>query len=221
MEQVIAISAFVVILVGLVKWTKQREKARSEATRKVAINLGFDFEAKPDLVAVDYYQHFQLFQQGSSRKITDLMSKKSGEDFIKVFRYQYAKFHGEKRRVSIQRVVSFTNFNYQFPEFDLRPEHIFHKLGNMFGYQDIDFTHQPTFSKKYLLQGRNEGEIRKLFNLDLLNYVETRQGIFVEARGNTLIFYREYYQLEPNQITEFLQEAKEVYREFCKAAVAY
>ncbi|MCW8875487.1 MAG: hypothetical protein OQK51_00405 [Kangiellaceae bacterium] len=220
MEQIIAVSAFVVVLVGLVKWAKKWEKVRSEATKKIAINLGFDFEAKPDLVAVDYYQHFQLFQQGSRRRITDLMSKKSGEDFIKVFRYQHAKFDGDKRRVSIQRIVSFTNFNYQFPEFDLKPEHIFHEIGNLIGYQDIDFVEHPSFSKKYLLQGRNERAIRKLFAPGLLEYIENREGIFVEARGNTLIFYREYYQLEPEQITDFLQEAKEVYREFCKASVA-
>jgi len=51
----------------------------------------------------------------------------------------------------------------KLPFFELKPENTFHKIGQVFGYQDIDFEAFPNFSKGYLLRG--------LMNQKFVNYL--------------------------------------------------
>jgi len=88
----------------------------------------------------------------------------------------------------------------------LRPEGLMHKIGSLFGYQDIDFDSHPNFSKHYLLRGSDEEAIRELFDDDLLSFFETQEKVCVEADGHDLIIYRQRKRIEPDTVQEFLRE---------------
>jgi len=78
----------------------------------------------------------------------------------------------------------------RLPSFILRPENLFHKIGESFGYRDIDFDSHPVFSKQYLLRAADEQACRGLFTKGILDHYDQRAGLSTEGDGDSLLFYR-------------------------------
>ena len=104
----------------------------------------------------------------------------------------------------------------RLPQFTLRPEHVFHKIGQVFGYQDIDFDSHPEFSKRYLLKGENEESVRWLFGDDALSFYESDRTLSTEAAGRQLIHYRSGKRVNSEQIQEFITQGVRVLTLFRK-----
>jgi hypothetical protein len=128
------------------------------------------------------------------------------------------KFFPQSGRLPAQTVIWFRSPQLSLPSFVMRPEHVVHKIGSAFGYQDIDFDSNRTaadFSKKYLLRGADEHAIRSLFKNDVLDFFATHPGKPVlEGRGDRLILYRPGQLIRPENISVFLEEGLEVFRLF-------
>jgi hypothetical protein len=92
------------------------------------------------------------------------------------------------------------------PTFSLRPETIWHKIGGWFGHQDIDFESHPGFSRLYLLRGRDEEAIRRLFTAEVLAFYEGQSGLSTEGAGNRLVVYRHAKRIAPADTRSFLEE---------------
>jgi hypothetical protein len=98
----------------------------------------------------------------------------------------------------------FESDQLEFPQFALRPESVFHKLGQVFGYQDIDFATHEEFSKRYLLRGEDENAVRSTFNGETLSFYETDRTLSTEARGRQLIHYRAGKRVNPENVQDFI-----------------
>ena len=57
------------------------------------------------------------------------------------------------------------------------------------GYKDIDFDMYPDFSKKFLLMGDNESEIRSFFTDEIISFFENRQIYRLESNGESIIIF--------------------------------
>ena len=64
-----------------------------------------------------------------------------------MFACRYVTGGGKHTRVIRQTVIYFRSPQLHLPEFALRPENLFHKMGAAFGYQDIDFDSHRKFVK--------------------------------------------------------------------------
>ncbi|MBP5470868.1 MAG: hypothetical protein J6Z11_16680 [Candidatus Riflebacteria bacterium] len=53
---------------------------------------------------------------------------------------------------------------FKFPKFYIRSEYLSDKINNKFGTQDIDFDEDESFSNLFLLQGKNEKNIKEFFS---------------------------------------------------------
>ena len=99
----------------------------------------------------------------------------------------------------------------QLPAFQLRPEHLFHKIGAALGFDDIDFDDHPQFSKAYLLRSPQEQAVRDLFNNDVLDFFGTiDKKVCVEADGEWLVMYRQSRRVKADQLAAFLEESFEI-----------
>ncbi|MGI9471696.1 MAG: hypothetical protein ACR2NZ_09210, partial [Rubripirellula sp.] len=103
-------------------------------------------------------------------------------------------------------VMSFRSVNLDLPAFELRPESVFHRIGKVLGYQDIDFESHPEFSKRYLLRGQDEDAVRAMFTPELLSFFESQEKVSAEASGDLLVFYRAGKRLKPEMIRAFMEE---------------
>ncbi len=207
----------IVALVGTIIFVAHEfEKKRADALQAAANSMRFTFsrEAEPGLL--ERLKHFHLLSQGHSKKIKNVLRGQAGEIDVSVFDYTYRTGGGQHSKTWRQTVILFESDDMRLPHFTLRPEHVFHKIGQVFGYQDIDFDSHPEFSKRYLLQGENEESVRWLFGDDALSFYESDRKLSTEAAGRQLIHYRSGKRVNPEQIQEFITQGVRVLTLFRK-----
>ncbi len=126
-----------------------------------------------------------------------------------------AMYLEKKRAEAMKSVAATMNFTFaEKPDKALRERlshfHLFSqghaKKIQVFGLQDIDFDTHPDFSKRYLLKGDDESEIRKLFRLDTLSFYESHGKLSTEAAGHQLIHYHANRRVPPEKLSEFIRE---------------
>ena len=214
---VAAIVVGVLALIGtIVVVALKAEKKRSEALQAAAEQMKFTFSRKGDPNLLDRLKGFHLFSQGHSKKIANVLVGKAGALDVAVFDYAYTTGGGKHSQHWRQTVIFFERDDMSLPKFTLRPENIFHKIGQVFGYKDIDFDSHPEFSKRYLLRGENEEAVRATFGDDPRSFYETDLKLSTEAAGPQLIHYRSGKRVSPDEISEFIKQGVHVLTLFRK-----
>ncbi len=83
--------------------------------------------------------------------------------------------------------------NKQIPVFTMEKEGMLEKLFDRVmafsGYKDIDFEMYPDFSKKFLLMGNEESEIRSFFTPEIIEFFENQQIYHLESNGEALVIF--------------------------------
>ena len=106
------------------------------------------------------------------------------------------------------------NLNKKIPTFTMEKEGV---LGNIFdrvmaftGYKDIDFEMYPDFSKKFLLMGENESEIRSFFTDEIIHFFENHQIYHLESNGESLIIFDKIKLARTDETIAFIEYGKEL-----------
>ena len=110
----------------------------------------------------------------------------------------------------VQTCVFFRFDNFEFPQFELKPEGIFLRMLNAVMGVDIDFDDSPEFSKKYFLSGTSEADVRQLFSPQARQFFEQNLGLRVVAEKNQLIVFRPQKICKPNEMESLVQVAMNV-----------
>lgn len=214
---ILVVLGILIIIGGLIWLNVFLEKKRTEALRQAALRLGYNFFPKGDPVFTNELSGLQLFNQGHSRTLKNLMRGTTMDTEVAVFDYRYTVGSGKNQHTKKQTVVHLRSSKLNLPIFTLSPENIMHKIGGVFGYQDIDFEQHPDFSRRYLLRGQDESRIRLVFNDPLINFFAARNPVWLEGRGSDLIYYRSAKEVKPENLNACLQEAQEILQAFCRA----
>lgn len=200
------IGLFIFIAVVAVGRHYYREKKRRQALADEAYHLGLEFVPDADLGGSEFAR-CQLFNQGHARSFFNVMHGEAHGRELYVFDYKYTTGSGKNSSTHRQTVAAYLAGKDDLPQFELRPEHFFHKIGSLFGYQDIDFGTNPGFSKSYLLRGKDERDVRGVFRQDVLYHFESKPGWCVESSGRWLVIYRSSKRVDPEQMRAFVDDA--------------
>lgn len=220
MEVPLVIGGIILFVGAIIFFSHMYEKKQTEAMRAIADELSLSFHPDGDGLIQQTCQKMHLFDQGRRRKFRNMLTGDANNVSMAIFTYQYTTGGGKHQQTHSQTVIFFQATDLSLPEFEVRPEHVFHKIGKVFGYKDINFDSHPQFSKQYLLRGPNEDAIRNYFDLDRLDFIETLgKRISLEARHDHMIFYRPGKRIKPDAIREFMAEGFRVYSEFKREAV--
>ena len=209
---------FLIIFVGsliLIFW--RMGKKRTEQFAVISAELKLNFFPKGSTSLFERLKPFHLFSKGWSRKIKNLMEGEANKVELAIFDYQYTTHGGQHPQTHRQSLLFIRSPKLNLPDFSLRPENVFHKIGSAFGDKDIDFETHPIFSKSYLLRGDNEAAIRGLFNNELLNFIQSQQKISIEGSGDKLIFYRHKNRVKPEEVESFMEEGFQVFDQFLRS----
>ncbi|UCG15253.1 MAG: hypothetical protein JSV19_08135, partial [Phycisphaerales bacterium] len=148
------------------------EKRRRESLEQVAAELGMTFEADGAHLLGGALASLHLFKQGRRRKAANVLHGRFNKFDVDVFDYRYTVGGGRSSSTLRQTVACFHLADRQLPGFEVRPENIFHKIGSVFGYADIDLDEHPEFSSRYLVRGQDEAAIRELFTWQVVEFFE-------------------------------------------------
>jgi len=188
------------------------EMRRHGALKELAEKLGLGFEKKSTLDTLKNIENLELFNSGYARRIKNKLFSSNSQMEEMIFGYEYVSGAGRNSSKSHQTVVYFHDSDLILPHFKLNPENIFHKIGDAFGYKDIDFDEQPAFSKKYFLKGQDERAIRKVFNTLVINWCMEHSGITIECNGNSLVIYHKSKRVSVKEMQSFFNDAKMLFK---------
>lgn len=185
------------------------EKNRSEALKNFALNLGFSFvkrfEPKGEIL------DFKIFQKGHSKKAFNLLEGNRGSHAYKIFDYRYTIGGGQGSSTQLQTIGFVHLNNLNLPHFIMGTESLFQKFVDKLGFKDIDFENYKEFSDHYYLKGENEAEIRNVFKPYILEYFRSKQiKETIEAKGNSIIFYKLRKRIKPDQLNKFIESFSEM-----------
>ncbi len=190
------------ILVG-----RRKARERTEALRRVAETAGFTFQPEADVTDVRALGDVQLFARGHAKRVTNLMTGRSGDQQVAVFDYRYTVGSGKNQHTSTQTVVILPSAKPSLPDLQMAPEHPLYKIAEVFGYQDIDIESSPEFSRRYIVRGADEAAIRAALYQGAASYFADHQGWTVEVRSGSVGIYRANSRPKPEDMTAFLAEA--------------
>lgn len=108
-------------------------------------------------------------------------------------------------------VIAFQSPQLQLPYFALYPESYFSFLGELVGWNDIDFVSHPNFSKRYKLSSEDEMQVRHIFHPQLLTSFENMSDGSVDGGGNYIFVYTPKLTIEVESLNTYLNNATNVY----------
>ena len=104
--------------------------------------------------------------------------------------------------------------NKEIPVFTMEKEGVFEKLFDRVmaftGYKDIDFEMYPGFSKKFLLMGNDETEIRSFFTEEVIRFIENHQIYHLESNGEALMIFDQVKLARTDETMAFIDYGKEM-----------
>lgn len=196
---------FLFIGLGIFLYFRAKREAaeRTRLMQFVAQQAGWAFAPNASFSMFPGIEHFQLFSNGHSKEILNMVYGEVDGMRAAVFDYVYVTGHGKNRHRYYQTVAYYQSAKLNIPFFSLYPENVFHKIIGAFGYQDIDFGNRPEFSGKYLLRGHDENGIRRAFTDRVLSFYEMNPGLSTEGGGNQLFIYKAQVSIPPENVRQF------------------
>jgi hypothetical protein len=200
-------------------WTAARKSAqrRTEELRAVAERMEWGFREEVDFTAIPDLDRFELFRQGHSRKLSNLATSPPGDVRAVLFDYAFTVSSGKSSHTQQQTVVYMTSDQLNLPSFSLRPENLLHRVGALFGYQDIDLEGHDEFSRLFLLRGAQEQAVRAAFDGVVADFFERRPGSCCAGMGREVLYWRAGRRARPEEIQTLINDGYELARRFTPA----
>lgn len=191
---ILPITMFVGIFVSIII----RDKKRREEIRNLADSLGWKYEGNGRIEELPDH----LRSARASNVISgDLNSKASGKIFDLTV--------GTGKSKDTDTYIMIIPKENRVPAFRLYPENFLTKLGEKFGFEDIDFSEAPEFSDKYKLSGSNETDIRNYFNSARINYFATHPDMVLTSSGKAIVQSQDI-KLSPEKWNNLVPKMREL-----------
>lgn len=206
----------VLLVVFAFIWAWRSHQARLAAFRALAGSRGLEFVEKvPGGVPEPGLAGFRVFRQGKNHRSVNLLQGSWRGHTMRYFEFVYTTGSQKDKNTHRLSVAAFSDEGQDLPAFSLHPEHLFHRLGDVFGMHDIDFERDPEFSKRYYLKGEDEAAVRGLFRSYVLEHLKRAPRRWsLEGEGRWLVLWPGSNRLKPDQVPGFLDEAATLYELF-------
>ena len=211
---ILIVAIVIVVLAAFYIWRRYFSGKRAEAFRRLAETTNFTFSPKGDRTMLGPIVEFSLFSKGQYRRISNVLTGKFNGIPVMIFDYQYTTGSGDSAHIWKQTVIAMESEKLELPNFVLRPEGLFDKIGDVFGRKDIDFEIYPKFSKQYFLRGESEESVRNIFTDSTIQYYEQHPGLSTEGEGDRFIFYHGSRVVPIDQIQNLMQQGYELFELF-------
>ena len=206
----VIIGILLLLFLAIFLRNRKYEAKRFAELERISVTLGFKYTKQAGLDTIADCDHIPLFDRGRKKRIRNLLQGGGSDTERFFFDYAFTTGGGQHSHTRSQS-VALVQFERDLPTFELRPEHLFHKIGAALGYQDIDFDSSPEFSRHYLLRGQDETAIRSLFSPSVRHFLERNLGWSIEGGGRWMIFYRDGKRVAPTELSAFLETSERAF----------
>lgn len=187
--------------------------ARSEEMYRLSDELSMEFRGTDRWGLDNLLRDFSLFSKGRERKIEHLLYRSDDLLNSEVYIFDYYYRRGSGKSKDHWQTVFFVHSKYLgLPQFEMKPETLLHKVGELLGFKDIDFEAYPVFSRKYRLKGPDEDFIRATWNDQVLHFFSEERKWHLEGVNYYMIFYRPDQRMHPGEIRSLYYKGMEVFK---------
>lgn len=183
------------------------EHRRRKALEDLAASMGLRYDADgPDLYALEG-TGLEIFRLGRSRKASSMIEASVSGGTIRVFDYKYVTGSG-KHSQTHNFTLALIACGGQVPHFELKPENLMYKIGEMIGFKDIDLPAFPVFSDKYRLTGPDETAVHMFFTPSRAAWFENNLGLWLQGAPGHVLLFKGERRLPVDAWQGFIEEAK-------------
>jgi hypothetical protein len=183
MGAVFVIIAIVVVFVVLGVLGHRAAEKRREALLAVARQLGLRCHTEKDYTIPQRYRFLDALRKGSNQYAYNLLEGMYEGHSVKAFDYHYETHSTDskgKRKTHHHRFSYFIlEQELRFPELRIYPEGFFAKLGQMVGFDDIDFE-SVEFSKAFCVRSKDKKFAYDICNSGLIEYLLDHKDFTIE-----------------------------------------
>lgn len=180
---------------------------RRNALAELAASMGLPFfKDGPEQYALES-TGLEIFRLGRSRKASSMMEVQASGGRIQVFDYKYVTGSGKNSQTH-NFTLALIYCRCQIPHFDLKPETLMYKIGEMIGFKDIDLPAFPVFSDKYRLTAPDETAVHMFFTPSRAAWFERNLGLWVQGAPGHALLFRGETRLPVDAWQGFIEEAR-------------
>jgi hypothetical protein len=203
------------IAVALIKaaW----ERRRREAFRSMAKSLGLTYVSRDPLVS-RYYDFIDKLRQGENRYAFNILKGTYKEREVCAFDYHYEthSYDSKGHRTTHDYYLSVVLLVQEgfFPELRIYPEGLLSKLGQMIGFDDIDFE-SAEFSRKFTVRSPDRKFAYDICHPRMMEYLLRDPKLCLEIEGQVIATTFDQ-RLNPEDVPRRLEQLFDIHSLFPK-----
>lgn len=207
----VIVAVVVVVFAGLAYWGYLQEKKRREAFAALAAQLGLHYIAK-DFSIASRYSFLDTLCRGDNRYAFNILTGPFQNHSVRVFDYHYETHSTDSKgnRQTHHHYFSFFILEQErsFPELKIYPETLMSRLGQMLGFDDIDFE-SIEFSKAFTVRSTEKRFAFDVCHTGMMTYLLAHRDLSIEIEGNciSLAFQQ---RLRPTEVVARLEQLIEI-----------
>ncbi len=178
----------IAIVIGLVAYTSWETAQRRKKLAAWAVAKNLVFSPERDRGLDDRHSHFKCLQQGHSRFASNVMRGELVGFPVIAFDFRYVTGHGKNRR---EHKISALIMRSVLPlrPLYIRGEHIFDKVAEFFGADDIDFE-SAEFSKKFYVKAADKKWAYAVIHQGMMEYLLQSPQFSIQLDRDEIIVWR-------------------------------
>jgi len=188
-----AIALYFLMDARAVRRAFRRSERRRKEMQAVAERMGLSYDACGDFSRWVPLDRFGLLRrEGHDRAFENILIGDVNGREVAVFDYRYTP--GSALDVFYPPTVFVTAVaiptGRDIVDCELSPETAADRLREVFGAPDIDFGDDPDFSRAYVLRGRSEDAVRRVFDARVRLWFAKNRGWFVQSASGWLLCFK-------------------------------
>jgi hypothetical protein len=203
------------LAVALVIIGYRLEKKRREAFQSLAARLGMTYTARDSTIA-SQYRFLDALCRGENRYAYNVLSGTFEGYPARAFDFHYETHSHDSRgrRTTHHHHFSFFLIEQEkaFPELRIYPEDFLSKLGQMMGFDDIDFE-SIEFSKAFVVRSADRKFAYDVCHTRMMEYLLAHRELSVEVEGRCIAISFNS-RLKPEEVPVRLRQLVEIRRLF-------
>jgi len=209
MEWLIALT-ILGLLVGGYAFVSHLERKRKEGLATLAKELGLELNWQLPEAELARFNRFQIANKGRLPTSGTTIIADDGETRMAVFDFSYTTGHGKQKRTHLFSIAMCSSSNLSIPNMSIEPETWQSRIAELVGYRDIDLEEDPTFSKRFSIQGNDPIAIRNFLTPERRAAITKFPNQRLAGQNDTLLVIRRHVRLKPENVRELMTEALEV-----------
>lgn len=182
----------------------------------LAYGKGWTYQSGNDWALLKNVEEFDLMKSGFEHEVCNIIEAHADDktSTIKVFDYKYEINTLELKDMEVkdekdfhrQTVFYVTSNVHQMdlPDLDIKPENLWDKVVQFFGWDDVDFKKNKRFSKMYSVTTDDKAKLKQVVSERFMDLLDDEKVWWIEGHDNEMIVFQKDKLVEPQALEDFL-----------------